>query len=82
VRQEWLRHSDTETQWACFCIFDNHADVLAPSERIHTTMTLAAARTLWLSLVQQGWHRATEQEIDAQQMSYARLLTIGYQRRR
>jgi hypothetical protein len=76
MKMEWMRAGDsTPACWACFMIFDNHAEVLAvigANERIDGHMTLIAARKLWSDLKQRGWYRATEEEINHYQRSHAR----------
>jgi hypothetical protein len=82
----WMRADDnTDTNWACFLAFDDHADVLAvigPKERVDGRMTLTAARALWSDLQRRGWYRPTDDEINACQMTHRRLRAIAYQRTR
>src|SRR5262249_46952007 len=84
MKMEWLRAGDsTPACWACFMIFDDHAEVLAvigANERIDDRMTLTDARKLWSDLKQRGWYRATDEEINHHQMSHRALRRIAYGR--
>ena len=84
MKIEWMRGGDsTPACWACFMIFDNHAEVIAvigANERIDGHMTLTAARKLWSDLKQRGWYRATDEEINHHQMSHRALRRIAYGR--
>jgi hypothetical protein len=85
MKMEWMRADDTtDTNWACFLIFDDRADVLAligPNERVDRAMTHDAARQLWSDLHRRGWYRPTDAEIDACQMTHRKLREIAYGRR-
>jgi hypothetical protein len=69
MKMEWMRAGDSiPACWACFMVFDNHAEVLAvigANERIDGRMTLTAA---------------TEEEINHHQMSHRALRRIAYER--
>ena len=84
MKMEWMHAGDsTPACWACFMIFDDHAEVLAvigANERIDGRMTLTAARKLWSDLKQRGWYRATDEEITHHQMSHRALRRIAYGR--
>jgi hypothetical protein len=86
MKMEWMRAGDSAPAcWACFSVFDDHADVLAvigPKERLDGHMTLAAARALWSDLRRRGWYKPTDDEINACQMTHRRLREIAYDRRR
>jgi len=77
-----LRHSNHNTHWACFAVFANHVDIIAivgPNRTIHrTNASRAQARTIWAELLQEGWRRASDQEVLDHQMSYRRLLDLAY----
>jgi hypothetical protein len=85
LRLEWMRANDhTDTNWACFLVFDDHADVLAVisrSERVDRRMSHDDARVLWAGLLERGWHRASEDELQRFQMSHRELRRIAYGRR-
>jgi hypothetical protein len=82
---EWMRAGDSAPAcWACFLIFDDHADVLAviaPKERVDHSMPLDAARKVWTDLQERGWYRATEAEIDYYQMTHRKLRHMAYGRK-
>jgi hypothetical protein len=80
MRMEWMRSDDNAPAcWACFMVYDDHVDVLAvigPNERINRSMLLEEARSLWADLRQRGWHRASKEEVDHNQMSHRKLRGI------
>jgi hypothetical protein len=84
MKMEWMRAGDsTPACWACFLIFDDHADVLAlisATERIDRSMTLDEARALWNELQQRGWYRPRDAEIDDHEMTHRKLREIAYGR--
>lgn len=75
---------DTPAAWACFEVYDDRVKVLAvlSTGLIDRDMTLDAARSLWADLTQQGWHKASEAEIDRHQMSHRKLRDMAYGRKR
>jgi hypothetical protein len=70
--------------WACFLVFDDRVDVLAvlaANERVDRRMSHDDARVLWAGLIERGWHRASEDELQRFQMSHRELRRIAYGRR-
>jgi hypothetical protein len=85
VSMEWLRADDsTIDRWALFLVYDDRVDVLAvigATERVDRSMSHDAARVLWAKLRSKGWHHATAEEIDKNEMTYRKLWHAAYGRR-
>ena len=54
--------------------------VIGPKERVDRSMTVEQARVLWSDLLQRGWSRPSDEEIEPHQMSHRKLRFIAYGR--
>ena len=84
MRMEWMRAGDDAPgAWACFEVYDDRVRVLAvlSTGLIDRDMTPEDARWLWADLKRQGWHQATDAELNHHQMSHRALRRMAYGRR-
>ena len=84
MRQEWLRAGDRAPAcWACFLVYDDRVEVLAvigSNEHVDRSTTVEQAQVLWSDLLQRGWSRPSDEEIEQHQMSHRRRRYIAYGR--